>query len=307
MAETRCASGGQLFGSGDWLGVWLVLLSACGFGSMALFAKLAYGDGVDTASLLAYRFVIAALVLAAWGLWRGWPWPRGRAAMAYGLMGAVYAAMAWAYFSALHYAASATVALVLYSYPALVAFGGAVLGLDRFGRPEALTIALASAGLALMLGGGLSGSPWGLVLAFGAALCYAGYILLGGGIRSDAHPVCVSALVLSVAAAIFSCLAIGQGLRLPHTLAGWGAVTALALLGTAVAIAAFIAGLIRIGPTLASVVSTLEPVVTVLLGVLFLGESLGLRGLLGGLLILAASLSLVWLRGQAAAGKACDG
>ena len=70
----------------------------------------------------------------------------------------------------------------------------------------------------------------------------------------------------------------------------------LAFFSTAMAIAAFVAGLSRVGPTLAAILSTLEPVVTIGLGLLFLKESLNSSALLGGVLILGAALGLTLAR-----------
>lgn len=55
-------------------------------------------------------------------------------------------------------------------------------------------------------------------------------------------------------------------------------------------IVAFLAGLARIGPTNAAMLSTLEPVVTILLASWWLSEALTSVALLGGGLILAAAL-----------------
>ena len=146
---------------------------------MALFAKIAYADGVDTASLLALRFVIAAVLLGGLAFARGASFPQGRVLANYMLMGVAYATMAWAYFSALHYASSATVAMVLYVYPILVAVAAAALRIDHFGLPEGLALAFSSAGLSLVLGGTMQGSSAGFLLALVAALCYSGYIVIG--------------------------------------------------------------------------------------------------------------------------------
>jgi drug/metabolite transporter (DMT)-like permease len=59
-----------------------------------------------------------------------------------------------------------------------------------------------------------------------------------------------------------------------------------------VPVVTFLAGLARIGPTNAAMISTLEPVVTVALSALLLGETLQPVTLLGGSLILAAVLLL---------------
>ena len=279
---------------GNLIGALQIAIASLGFGAMALCAHLAYREGVDTASLLMLRFVLAAIVLGA--LARGRAWPTRKECIAYLLMGCVYALMAWSYFSALHYAASSTVALVLYTFPVIVAIAAALLGLDRFGLAEGLAVAGAVAGMVLMLGTSLSGSYTGLLLAFTSALCYATYILVGSKITGSASPIAASTLVLASAGFIFLLLASWRGVHLPTSATGWGAVVILALFSTALAIATFVAGLARVGPTLAAILSTLEPVITISLGVAFLHESLQGNTVLGGMLILGAAVGLTLAR-----------
>jgi drug/metabolite transporter (DMT)-like permease len=69
-------------------------------------------------------------------------------------------------------------------------------------------------------------------------------------------------------------------------------VAGIVVLATIIPVTTFLAGLKRIGPTDASLLSTLEPVVTVILAALIFGESLPLLSLLGGGLILAAVVLL---------------
>jgi drug/metabolite transporter (DMT)-like permease len=70
--------------------------------------------------------------------------------------------------------------------------------------------------------------------------------------------------------------------------AGWGWLLCLAAVSTVTAISLFFAGLERVGPTMAAILSTVEPLVTVLLALIVLGERLGAIQLLGGALVLAA-------------------
>jgi drug/metabolite transporter (DMT)-like permease len=83
-----------------------------------------------------------------------------------------------------------------------------------------------------------------------------------------------------------------NGAPFPVTATGWGVVLGTVLVATIIAVTAFLAGLQRIGPTDASMLSTLEPVVTVLLAALLFAERLAPITLLGGGLILAAVLLL---------------
>ena len=58
------------------------------------------------------------------------------------------------------------------------------------------------------------------------------------------------------------------------------------------AIALFFAGLRRVGPTAAAILSTLEPVVTVALASAVFGETLGPVQLAGGALVLLAAVAV---------------
>ena len=64
------------------------------------------------------------------------------------------------------------------------------------------------------------------------------------------------------------------------------------MVSTVGAIGLFFAGLRRVGPTAASILSTLEPVVTVVLAFAVFGESLGPAQLAGGALVLLAVLAV---------------
>ena len=91
-------------------------------------------------------------------------------------------------------------------------------------------------------------------------------------------------------------------LALPATANGWAVAFAFALIPTMIAISLFLAGLPRIGAARASLLSTWEPVVTVVLAVVLFGDSFTVVQFVGGLLILVA----VILQAGPEAGRAAD-
>jgi drug/metabolite transporter (DMT)-like permease len=101
-----------------------------------------------------------------------------------------------------------------------------------------------------------------------------------------------SAVIFISAGAMSGLLMMANGPHLPTTAAGWAVIVAMVVISTVVPVVAFLAGLARIGPTNAAMVSTLEPVVTVVLAAVLLGETLQPVTLLGGGLILLAVLLL---------------
>ncbi|MGX5655313.1 EamA family transporter [Geodermatophilus nigrescens] len=290
------------------MGLALCLLSAACFGAMGVFGKLAYAAGVGPEALLALRFLLAALLLAGVlalrpGLRSGGPGPRrplGRrlllTALALGAVG--YATQATLYFTALERIDASLVALVLYTYPALVTLAAVLLGRDRLTPARAAALLVASGGTLLVLlgAGGVRFDGTGVALAFGAAVTYTCYILVADTVVHRLAPVVLSALVMAGAAVALTGRAVtGGGPDLGFGPAGWLWVGCIAVVSTVVAMLAFFAGLRRTGPSTAAILSTAEPLVTAALAAVTLGESLTPVQLAGGLLVLA-SVVVVQLR-----------
>lgn len=276
--------------------VLLVLLSALGFGSMALFAKIAYAAGVTPTMLLELRFLLAAALLAPLVAFRRLPLPRGRKLAGFVLMGTLYTAQSQCYFTALVHASSGLVGLLLYIYPVLVTLLALALGLERPERRTLLLMLVAIAGIAITLGGKLQGEPLGIALALLAAAVYAVYIVLGGHLTQGCDPLAATLVVMLAAAFGNGVFALCGGAPLPHGLSAWLATAAIALFSTVIAIAAFLAGIKHIGAAQASIISTLEPVITIALGALLLGESVSASQLVGGALVLMAVILLAQRR-----------
>ncbi len=273
-------------------GILLVLLSACAFGAMALFARAAYASGANVAGILASRFAIAGLVLVAIMVATRRPWPRGRPlAVAIGMGGVGYVGQAACFFAALNHASAGLVALLLYAYPTLVVLLSAAFLGERLTAGKVALLAASFAGLALTLGGG-QGTATGIVLGLGAAAFYSVYIVVGARELGGTDALAVTTVVCLSAAVVTGVHALAGEPRFPGAAWGWAAIAAIALVSTVVAIIAFFAGLKRVGPATASIVSTLEPVVTVGLAWALLGESLTPLQLAGGAVVLG---SAAWL------------
>jgi drug/metabolite transporter (DMT)-like permease len=274
-------------------GIAYIALSALGFASMAVFARHAYASGVDTPTLLLLRFTIAGAILWVVFAARRARLPRGRSlAVLAGMGGIGYAGQSFSFFTALTLASAGLVTLLLYLYPALVAILSRLVLGHLLSRVQLGAIAMALAGSALTIGWAVDGSALGVFFALLAPAIYACYILTGSRLGADVTPTASAAVVVTAAAAVYGVAAAFRGARWPGTAAGWLAVVAIAVLGTAMAIAFFLEGLARLGPVRASVYSTLEPVFTLVLAAAFLGERATPLGLAGGALILGAVLIL---------------
>jgi drug/metabolite transporter (DMT)-like permease len=101
-----------------------------------------------------------------------------------------------------------------------------------------------------------------------------------------------STVIFASAGLVYGALTALNGPRWPTSANGWLIVAATVLIATVIPVVTFLAGLKRIGPTDASMLSTLEPVVTVALAAWLFNEKLQPITLLGGALILIAVIVL---------------
>jgi drug/metabolite transporter (DMT)-like permease len=282
-------------------GALFCLASAAGFGASAVFGKLAYDEGSTVGTLLATRFTLAAILFwiilfASRGLGELRSIGRRDTLLALALGAVGYAAQAGCYFAALELMDASLLALLLYTYPVLVAVAAVVIGREEPRRSTALSLALALGGLVLVLAGASAGAldPLGTVLGLAAASIYTVYILVSDGVTARVGPLALSTLVCTGAAVSLTLAGLVGGDLDPGavTAAGYGWLGSLAVVSTVGAIALFFAGLRLVGPTAAAILSTLEPAVTVALASAVFGESLGPAQLTGGLLVLAAVLTV---------------
>ena len=294
-------------------GTLLCLASGAAFGAMAIFGKLAYGEGANVGTLLAVRFALAAALfwalLAATGALRGLRALQRRDVLTgLALGGFGYAFQAGCYFAALERIDASLLSLVLYTFPAIVAVAAIALGRERAGARRLLALGMALGGLALVVAGAGAGKldALGVALGLAAALAYSAYILISEGTVARTGPLPLSALVCTGAAATLLPVTAASGQLRPADLtpAGWGWIVCLAGIATVAAIALFFAGLRRAGPTAASILSTVEPLVTVALAFLVFGETLGTAQLAGGALVLGAVVVLSARRAGAPAARA---
>ncbi len=278
------------------IGVILVIISAFGYSLIPIFAHLAYADGATPLTVLLVRFGLAAVVILAALAVRRVPFPRGSALGRLVLLGLFgYVGQGITYFVALTVAPASVLVLIFYLAPA------AVMVASHFFYGEPVTpVKLAALALAILgavltidpatisLKEGLSGEALGILLAFLNVGFYTFYVLASRRMVRSVTPFTTTAVIIPTAALAYVVIAGFEGYHFPAQAGGWAALLGMAVFSTVIAMAAFLAGLQRIGPTSASTVAVVEPATVIVLAALFLGERLAPIQLLGGALILAA-------------------
>jgi drug/metabolite transporter (DMT)-like permease len=172
--------------SGQALGIILVLISAAGFGSGALFVQPLYDAGMDTVVVMFWRFTTAALF--SWGFLALSSRRRDslrslspRRVVILLLLGTLYVGNSFAFFASLQVVSISLASIITYLYPAIVAVMATRLVRRLEGRRAWVALGISIVGVALTVGGIPAGDLpplWGLALAFANPLIYATWIVL---------------------------------------------------------------------------------------------------------------------------------
>ena len=275
-------------------GALLVLLSALCFASLNILAQLAYRVGVPAGTLASARFLMAAAVFWPLALGLRRRLPRRRDAIFALAVGVVYSAASELLFESLTQTKAALVDLLFFTYPALVVAAASLSGRESWTARRAFSVCISLVGSLLVLGGGLSGlHPTGAAFALAAAGLYAVYVLLSSDLLARVDALVLVALVSTGAAGGTTSAGVAlHQLRVPHGAEAVVLVAAVGLVSAGVGMGTFIAGVARLGPSRASIVSTAEPILTAALALLCFGDRLGPIQLGGGALVLSAIVVL---------------
>ncbi len=260
------------------------------FGTSATTLALLAPDAPGP-SVAAMRLLVGALGLLAFIAWRGhggqvrelwrrWPtWVMGLAV-------AGYQAFFFIGTSRTGVAVGTLVSLAL--APFLAGVLGWVLKEGAPGWAWVGSTVLAVVGVVLLLSGGVgSPDPMGALAAAGAGVCYAVYTVIGVRLsREGRDPGAVLAASFTIGAVVLLPAAVTSTWWLSPS--GVVAVLWLGLVATTVAYLLFGVGLAVLQPGHIATLNLLEPAVATLLGVLIVGETLGVVGWIGCILVLAA-------------------
>jgi drug/metabolite transporter (DMT)-like permease len=277
-------------------GFLLVLFAATCFGTLGVFSKQFYDDGGSPWTLLVLRFAVTGPVIAVLALALREPWPGRRLALVGASFGVLQFGCGYCLLEGFERAPVALVTLLYFAYPLVTAVAAALLWREPLGPRRVAILALALAGVALTVGIPDSANAVGIVLGLVAGLCVAGLILASRQIMvaHEVSPIVLCALMFTSPAIA---LLLASPLRSPDLAvpgSAWGWAAGAVLVGATIPIACFYTGVKRVGASTAGLLSTAEPLVSVVLAYAVLGESLTGPQLLGGALIVVsvAALSL---------------
>jgi drug/metabolite transporter (DMT)-like permease len=277
-------------------GAGLALLSSLGFSALTIFAVLTYREGANPLAAVIVRFPGAIIVLIVLLLTSGISMrlKRRETMICWGL-GVLLGGQSYALYKSFEIIPVALTMIIFYVYPLIVGVVAGVTGQDRMSRALAVALVVAFAGLVLVFNvSGTELTGQGALYAALAAILWAAMTLLGVRVMRDCDPRAASLNMQVSAAAIFIVISlVSGGVTPPASAVGW--VTFLAMpLCYAIAITGFFAAVSRIGSIRASLFMNFEPVLTISLGFVVLGQSLTPLQLAGGALVVGAIVALKW-------------
>jgi drug/metabolite transporter (DMT)-like permease len=274
-------------------GVVLILASAVFLSGLGVLSQLAFDGGATVGTVISVRFILAAAFLWLLVSLIRPQRPDRRQVLAGVLLGLAYAAHAWLFSASLTRLDAGLVDLLLFTYPALVMLGAVALRRERWSARAAIALGTSTAGTSLVLAGGLQSiDALGAILAFGSAVAYTAYILISAGQLERTDPFLLIALVATGAAITLGL----RGAAQSDISLDLGASAFASIGGTAVVavggMITFIAGVSRLGPSRASIVSAVQPALTPVLGFAVFSDRLGPAQVLGAVLVIAGVVIL---------------
>ena len=269
------------------------------YGANPLGALPLYADGINTCSVLFYRYSIAVVVLAVVMAVRRKPLAVSRRDLAImAVLGVLFAASSLSLFMSFLFMGAGVASTLLFVYPVMVAVIMAVFFKERVTRSTVLAIALALTGVALLYkgDGGKPLSGVGVSLVMASSLTYALYIIIVNKSPLRMSSVKMTMYVLTFAVAVAVAMSFtdpANHLQLLHTPRQWGLALLLAVVPTVLSLLLMVIAVHDVGSTPTAIMGALEPVTAVVISVALFGELVTARLVIGIVLILAAVLLTV--------------
>jgi drug/metabolite transporter (DMT)-like permease len=277
-------------------GALFIVMAASGYALLPIIAKFALAEGLTPLDIATWRFLFATPIMWLF-VWRLGANPDAarlpRAKLL--LMGVFFAGAALQAFFALERISASTFIILVYGYPAFVAIVSMFYGehLPPIGW-GALVLTLVGVALTVPdFASGLGGDPIGIGLSLLNAVTYGLYIVFSSRIlRGQTALMHASALSMTGTLLTLVLVTLPIGLNLPTSLFGLGLLVALAIFSTVIPISAVYAGVQRLGAPRAAIIGTVEPVLTMTLSAIFLGEKMLPIQIVGMVLVLSSAILL---------------
>ena len=275
-------------------GYLFVIASAFIFGCMPLGAKFIYAEGVNSLSLVFLRNCMAIPVLGFLAKKQGYSLRIQRNAWleitSIAIMGCCITPILL--FSSYRYLESGTATVFHFIYPAVVVLGGILFLKEKVRRSNLLCVLICTLGICLFYNPGAPFDLKGGVLALLSGVTYAAYVLLLSGFRhKEVSGFKFSFYIAIVCSAVMLVVCLVSGtLTFPVSILGWLLCLVFSLALCVGAVVLFQQGTFLIGGQRAAILSTVEPITSIFVGVLVFQEHINMRTAIGSFMVVLASI-----------------
>ncbi|MCH5229920.1 MAG: DMT family transporter [Muribaculaceae bacterium] len=280
-------------------GYFLAALAAAAYGTNPAFAVPLYEQGMNVNTVLLFRYVLGIPLLALLMRIRKVPFSLEKGAMGQtALLGILMAVSSLTLFASYNYMNSGIASTLLFVYPVMVAVIMIFFYHEKNGPSLYICLFIMFAGLFLLVNPteGIKLSPYGCLLVMLSALTYALYIVfvnVSKKIRAIPTTKLLFYVLIWGSLFFFFNITLGNGFTWPTRGLQWVNLSALAIIPTLLSLACTTAAIQMIGSTPTAILGSLEPVSAVLLSVFFLHQPITAMEIVGGGLIVVATIVVI--------------
>lgn len=279
-------------------GVLCAIIAGVSYGTNPLGGLIMYGEGLNPASVVFYRFVLASACFAVIMLMSKISFKVSlKELFTLAILGLLFSASALTLFTSFLYMDAGLASTIFFIYPIFVALTMALLFHEKLTTTIIIAIVFTLGGIALLYRGDAEGfSLKGVLCVLGSAISYCAYMVV-----INQSKIIMSALKMNFYMAIFCLLGVflfslttaDNHLRPLQTPVAFMGAIFLAIVPTIISLTFMVKAIKIIGSTPTSIIGALEPLTAVAIGVLLFNELFTMRMALGITLILSGVLILI--------------
>ncbi len=283
-------------------------MSSLGFSIGPTLAKQAYDAGTNPLGVMTVRFTIASLIMFAVRriVLRNEPLPSMATILEMFAVGSLgITTVSFTYFLAIETIDSGLAIVIWYCNPLVVVLISWFVHNQRPSRNITISLLLSITGIAITTGQIENGSIRAIALVLFSAFIFAFY-LFGLARTLKKVDLLTSVTFINLGAMlgywlICAVLPFGLEVQFPSNMKSWLFIGAFGLFGTVVPFMFSYAGMKRVGPSMLSVITTIEPILAIMMGAIFLGESITPERITGATLVIGALVLLAMLESRSVA------
>ncbi|MFD3156005.1 DMT family transporter [Haloimpatiens sp. FM7330] len=272
-------------------GIFYIMFSAASFGIMPILAKIAYNDGANAVTVLVFRFFLAAVILFPYILIKKLNLKLSKKQFVHiFIYGAINnSATCLTLFLSYNYMSVGMATTMHFIYPVVVTVLAVLIYKEKLYKGKVIALLCSVIGIYCLVGGSHANIDIkGVILAVSSGIFYGLYIIGVGHSEIKNMDTFLATFYISVfvSSILFIYGQVTNEFVLNIKLCSFLCMLGIAFISTVVALVTFLKGVQIIGSSNAAVLSTLEPIVSMILGIIVLKESMTITIVIGSIMIL---------------------